>query len=534
MSPFEKGEPHVTWANTHLPFPERLEQLTATKPWQLNLAKGEEVLDMTVPHGVAIRDKPARSTRAVANTESDAATNEEGGKSALAEAVLAAEHPGDKAGKVPTAMDDVQTREVGTHADVPTPMDDDVSTNPESKSPSGTGDVAAPEEDNVDPIAELAAAGLMAVAAGAEVPKKQKRGRGRPRRIMTQEESDAARIRFAASENGFDQLGYGETLARGGLAGTLFPPIQAPSINPVLLAAYEAGRADATATSAMHAGVARSVSPPGRVPVPGPSQMSIADIVGKFYNYKPSIEGPDAFPLTSFGNLGTATPEYLGAQVPGVVRPPYEPGPSVPLGVPLGAGPQEFAGGSHANNESLRQWQKTLAALSGRAGHPTSGVFAVDPIFSSLFAPHVTADQMMEVRLANERAFAELAREVDACASIARLNRDEERPRAALCVRVENALRRVTEKRQVLGAGDKTKIAAGVLELQTWVKAQLQLRIEELIARAWEKESDAGRDKGKAPVDTGAFAALATVAAASQLPPRNFERQASESDVKKE
>ena len=141
---------------------------------------------------------------------------------------------------------------------------------------------------------------------------------------------------------------------------------------------------------------------------------------------------------------------------------------------------------------------------------------------------------MRELRLANERAFAELAREVDACASIARLNRDEEKPRAALCVRVENALRRVTEKRQVLGAGDKMKLAAGVLELQTWVKAQLQLRIEELTARAWEKESDAGRDKGKAPVDTGAFAALATVAAASQLPPRNFERQASESDVKKE
>ena len=530
MSPFEKGEPHVTWANTHLPFPERLEQLTATKPWQLNLAKGEEVLDMTVPHGVAIRDKPARSTRAVANTESDAATNEEGGKSALAEAVLAAEHPGDKAGKVPTAMDDVQTREVGTHADVPTPMDDDVSTNPESKSPSGTdsGDVAAPEDDNVDPIAELAEAGLMAVAAGEEVPNKQKIGRGQPRRIMTQEESEAA--------SGLGQMGYDKTNARRGLAGTPFPPTHAPPINPALLAAYEAGRANAAATSAMHAGMARGVPPPDRDPVTGPSQMSIADILGKFYNYKPSGDGPDAYPLTSFGNLGTTTREYLGgapgANPSGAARYSNARGPSVPRGVPLGVGSDWFAGGSHADNVALWQWRhKVLAGLSGRAEHPAPGVFAVDTNYTALFAAHVTTDQMREVRLANERAFAELAWEVEACASIARLNRGEEKPRAALCIRVENALLHVTEKRQVLGAGDKTKLAAGVLELQTWVKAQLQFRIEELTARAWEKESDARRSKGKAPVDTGAFAALATVAAASELQHKSSERLAPESDV---
>ena len=517
VSPFEKGEPRVTWANTHLPLPERLEQLTAMKPWQLKLAKGKEVLDMTVPPGVAIRDKPARSARAeVAETEQSDEAETEGGKSTLAEAVLAAERPWDKAEKVRKATGDVHAREEGVDADVQTPMDDEVSTNLESKSPSGTdsGDVAAPEDDNVDPIAELAAAGLMAVAAGEEVPKKQKIGRGQPRRVMTQEESEAA--------GGLGQMGYDKTNARGGLAGTPFPPTHAIPINPALLAAYEAGRANAAATYAMHSGMARGVPPPDHDPVTGPSQMPIADILGKFYNYKPSGDGPDAYPLTSFGNLGTTTREYLGgapgANPSGAARYSNARGPSVPRGVPLGVGSDWFAGGSHADNVALWQWRhKVLAALSGRAEHPAPGVFAVDTNYTSLFAPHVTADQMREVRLANERAFAELAREVDACASIARLNRDEEKPRAALCVRVENALHRVTEKRQVLGVGDKTKLAAGVLELQTWVKAQLQLRIEELTARAWEKESDARRSKGKAPVDTGVFAALATVAAASEL-----------------
>tara|TARA_B110000503_G_scaffold39583_1_gene65070 strand:- start:1121 stop:1360 length:240 start_codon:yes stop_codon:yes gene_type:complete len=37
---------------------------------------------------------------------------------------------------------------------------------------------------------------------------------------------------------------------------------------------------------------------------------------------------------------------------------------------------------------------------------------------------------------------------------------------------------------------EKGKLATGVVELQKWVKAQLQQRIEELTARAWDRDGD--------------------------------------------
>ena len=70
VNPLEKNLPEVTWANTNLPLSERLTHLNTTKPWQLNLAKGEEELLITVPAGVAIRSKPLRSRRAASGAES--------------------------------------------------------------------------------------------------------------------------------------------------------------------------------------------------------------------------------------------------------------------------------------------------------------------------------------------------------------------------------------------------------------------------------------------------------------------------------
>mmetsp|Transcript_826 Transcript_826/g.2784 ORF Transcript_826/g.2784 Transcript_826/m.2784 type:complete len:87 (-) Transcript_826:1102-1362(-) len=62
---------------------------------------------------------------------------------------------------------------------------------------------------------------------------------------------------------------------------------------------------------------------------------------------------------------------------------------------------------------------------------------------------------------------------------------------------------------------EKGKLAAGVVELQKWVKAQLQQRIEELTARAWDRDGDVQtQTPGKS--HKGAFAALATVAEASE------------------
>jgi hypothetical protein len=200
----------------------------------------------------------------------------------------------------------------------------------------------------------------------------------------------------------------------------------------------------------------------------------------------------------------------------------------VSLGVPLGVGPESFNAGSAANNEALWQWQNTLAALSGRAGHPP-GVFAVDANYASLFAPPVTTREVMEVRLANERAFAELCKEVEdtlvaattapptptPSAGSARSVDETHAARAALCVRVEKVLRQVSEKRADMNTTEKGKLASGVVALQAWVKTQLQQRIEELTARAWDRDGDVQtQTPGKS--HKGAFAALATVAEASE------------------
>lgn len=48
--------PEVTWHNTCLPLSEHLDNLTVTKPWQLSLKEGNEVLTMIVPPGVEVRD----------------------------------------------------------------------------------------------------------------------------------------------------------------------------------------------------------------------------------------------------------------------------------------------------------------------------------------------------------------------------------------------------------------------------------------------------------------------------------------------
>ena len=81
--------PEVTWANTLIPLEEQIDQLTVTKPWQLNLKGGEEVLTMTVPSGVGVRDAPEppeeRATPEEARSKSSRGAKEEeaGEKSAL-------------------------------------------------------------------------------------------------------------------------------------------------------------------------------------------------------------------------------------------------------------------------------------------------------------------------------------------------------------------------------------------------------------------------------------------------------------------
>ena len=81
--------PEVTWANTLIPLEEQIDQLTVTKPWQLNLKGGEEVLTMTVPSGVGVRDAPEppeeRATPEEARSKSSRGAEEEeaGEKSAL-------------------------------------------------------------------------------------------------------------------------------------------------------------------------------------------------------------------------------------------------------------------------------------------------------------------------------------------------------------------------------------------------------------------------------------------------------------------
>ena len=590
VNPFDNGagELEVTWANTHLPLHERLQHLDSTKPWQLGLKKGKEVLEMTVPAQVSIRVTPARSKRSLA-VEARAGSRA-GGQNAEAppgEAPVAEPHVADKPPQCEPMDASYDARvEIVTHAEEFRPVVNDEVGSAKSEAATASGetetreiaairsgeteeiaaiqpgeaetnditnaefaaenDDAAEEED--DHAAALAAAGLMAVAAGAVNPTtSKKRGRGRPRRMLTQEESDTAHTRGVGGSDSRGRHGAEDTQnPRGGAAST--PTHYARGLNPVLRAAYETGRAEAAARAGafMSAGGSRGVGPgpgPQGSQAQGPSAMSIADIVGKFYNYKPSIDGPRSYPLTSFGVLGVSVGTEFGAGAGGVpvsgggtnavsgvsqrthaARAPA----GVPLGVPLGVGPESFNAGSAANNEALWQWQNTLAALSGRAGHPP-GVFAVDANYASLFAPPVTTREVMEVRLANERAFAELCKEVEdtlvaattapptptPSAGSARSVDETHAARAALCVRVEKVLRQVSEKRADMNTTEKGKLASGVVALQAWVKTQLQQRIEELTARAWDRDGDVQtQTPGKS--HKGAFAALATVAEASE------------------
>ena len=588
VNPFDNGagELEVTWANTHLPLHERLQHLDSTKPWQLGLKKGKEVLEMTVPAQVSIRVTPARSKRSLA-VEARAGSRA-GGQNAEAppgEAPVAEPHVADKPPQCEPMDASYDARvEIVTHAEEFRPVVNDEVGSAKSEAATASGetetreiaairsgeteeiaaiqpgeaetnditnaefaaenDDAAEEED--DHAAALAAAGLMAVAAGAVNPTtSKKRGRGRPRRMLTQEDSDTAHTRGVGGSDSRGRHGAEDTQnPRGGAAST--PTHYARGLNPVLRAAYETGRAEAAARAGafMSAGGSRGVGPgpgPQGSQAQGPSAMSIADIVGKFYNYKPSIDGPRSYPLTSFGVLGVSVGTEFGAGAGGVpvsgggtnavsgvsqrthaARAPA----GVPLGVPLGVGPESFNAGSAANNEALWQWQNTLAALSGRAGHPP-GVFAVDANYASLFAPPVTTREVMEVRLANERAFAELCKEVEdtlvaattapptPSAGSARSVDETHAARAALCVRVEKVLRQVSEKRADMNTTEKGKLASGVVALQAWVKTQLQQRIEELTARAWDRDGDVQtQTPGKS--HKGAFAALATVAEASE------------------
>ena len=68
IDPFDKGIPEVTWANTCIPLWEHVDQLAVTKPWQLNLKQGNDVLTMTVPRGVDVRETPAESSRSSARS----------------------------------------------------------------------------------------------------------------------------------------------------------------------------------------------------------------------------------------------------------------------------------------------------------------------------------------------------------------------------------------------------------------------------------------------------------------------------------
>ena len=100
VNPFDPSDrgtsnlPEVTWANTLIPLEEQIDQLTVTKPWQLNLKGGEEVLTMTVPSGVGVRDAPEppeeRATPEEARSKSSRGAEEEeaGEKSALEEKAL--------------------------------------------------------------------------------------------------------------------------------------------------------------------------------------------------------------------------------------------------------------------------------------------------------------------------------------------------------------------------------------------------------------------------------------------------------------
>jgi hypothetical protein len=536
VNPFEKDPPQVSWMNTNLPLSERLTHMNATKPWQLNLAKGEDELLMTVPAGVAIRSKPLRSRRAAkVGAESDAAAVPTFSRSSPAREEKndvpspdadADEKPG-KVRKLASLGDATanETEKPATGSGSPSSDEgkkrDETDQKTVSDEPpafkraeaaanfsarAAEEAAAASARDDVDDLAEHAAAGLMAVAAG--IPMQKKRGRGRPRKIAVQEPSRPTRdVPLGLRGGGFP----GRSVAA-----------EMDALSPAFLAAYEAGRADAAA-AVLSATAGLAASPVSVSARAGANPPSVADIIDKFYRHQPSTTAA-RFPLASFrvaAGDGLASGSGAGR------------GPTTAGDLAAGAGAASFNAGSAANEKALWQWNQTIAMLSGQAGHPAGAFVDLSSPYASLFAPPSTAAELHRVAEANERWLSEVSSSVDevrlAAAAVASEG-DSADPsvRAAFVARVERVLRRVDEKKSQIPVSQRVEVAKSVLELRAWVKKQLQARIAELSARAWEpkpeaqekaeKEKAAAKDKGKAPAaaeETPAFSLLANVAAAS-------------------
>jgi hypothetical protein len=346
----------------------------------------------------------------------------------------------------------------------------------------------------------------MAVAAG--LPMQKKRGRGRPRKIAVQEPSRPTRdVPLGLRGGGFP----GRSVAA-----------EMDALSPAFLAAYEAGRADAAA-AVLSATAGLAASPVSVSARAGANPPSVADIIDKFYRHQPSTTAA-RFPLASFrvaAGDGLASGSGAGR------------GPTTAGDLAAGAGAASFNAGSAANEKALWQWNQTIAMLSGQAGHPAGAFVDLSSPYASLFAPPSTAAELHRVAEANERWLSEVSSSVDevrlAAAAVASEG-DSADPsvRAAFVARVERVLRRVDEKKSQIPVSQRVEVAKSVLELRAWVKKQLQARIAELSARAWEpkpeaqekaeKEKAAAKDKGKAPAaaeETPAFSLLANVAAAS-------------------
>jgi hypothetical protein len=502
VNPLEKNLPEVTWGNTNLPLSERLTHLNATKPWQLNLAKGEEELLITVPAGVAIRSKPLRSRRAASGAESDAAAVPTFSKSREKRDAddrgdgEGDERPGKAQRRLPDATADVMAKPT---TDFPSSDEGKKrdETNPAvSDEPAAfeTAEAAAKARATED-LAEDAAAGLMAVASG--LPMQKKRGRGRPRKIPEQGPPRTTRdVPPVMRRDGYAARSVGADVE---------------AMSPVLLAAYDAGRADAAAAAL--AASAALAAPPVSVSAPaGANPPSVADIIDKFYKHRPSTTADKAFPLDSFraaagGGLASA-----------------------------GVGVASLDAGSAANNKALWQWNQTLATLSGQAGHP-AGAF-VDPSspYASLFAPPASPAELKRVSDANTHALSEVATSLEAvrrCSAAVAADGDSTDPsvRAALVAKLERALREAEEKKKKVPPSQRVEMAKTLVDLRAWIRAQLQARIRELAACAGGpapelrgargEKAALSKEKGKAPAEaraeeTPAFPPLAAVAAASE------------------
>ena len=516
VNPLEKNLPEVTWGNTNLPLSERLTHLNATKPWQLNLAKGEEELLITVPAGVAIRSKPLRSRRAASGAESDAAAVPTFSKSREKRDAddrgdgEGDERPGKAQRRLPDATADVMAKPT---TDFPSSDEGKKrdETNPAvSDEPAAfkTAEAAAKARATED-LAEDAAAGLMAVASG--LPMQKKRGRGRPRKIPEQGPPRTTRdVPPVMRRDGYAARSVGADVE---------------AMSPVLLAAYDAGRADAAAAALAARGAL--AAPPVSVSAPaGTNPPSVADIIDKFYKHRPSTTADEAFPLDSF----------RAAAGDGLASARAERGPTAAGDLAAGAGVASLDAGSAANNKALWQWNQTLAMLSGQAGHP-AGAF-VDPSspYASLFAAPASPAELKRVRDANGHALSEVATSLEAvrrCAAAVAAEGDSTDPlvRAALVAKLERALREAEEQKKKFPPSQRVEMAKTLVDLRAWIRAQLQARIRELAAcaggpapelRGARGENAAlSKEKGKAPAEaraeeTPAFPPLAAVAAASE------------------